>query len=337
MTVAVPTGYESVLEASCKTGQPASAMRVAQPVQQAINHVLGNDLGGVRALGQQPQSETDEGTLYFYTYRHPNVDHILAHITGYMVSKSSGSITLTVGSGATQTWSFGDPNADAPRTVVMRAAWGGTGYGNVTIVATDFVVESYMLMDLPRQTLGSGDHRVEDVDSTYARIGLSPEDPIAYSSETGPYAILCAIDDAWDDCCRQAVAFAVPLASATATPRVTSTSTSWTNPFGNSNDMTWRHRARQKTSSVERVAYRARLWTRNSDGGDYRVRVTSTNPGPGADSTITSGTLSNTNFASVDLTSIMVDATDDASIEVEVIRDSGSGTIYVAAFSMVEG
>ena len=336
MTVMVQPEFPELYEADQKTGRPASSLRIAHRSAVGINHAAGYLLGGLRVWNAcDPGCSDTSGTHRYKTYRHSNCDHLWVVVTYRNVIQDGATIVVTAGTGAAQTFTFTGvaPLVTAEGTITFRCpfAGGDNGVVDLTLALTDIGLLNIAVWDLIRPTLDwSADNCIEDRDSTYPRVGLREGDCIAESTEAGVKGLATQLRNCWDDYKRQAVNWS-DIGGITGWAGA-----GWVNPFGSDNAFPFRHQARQKTSSDETTAYTCYSYTKCDAGDQYEIRITSSNPGPAASSTITSGSLTNTAYAWQTLSTLLVDCTTDTALTWEGRLTSGAGDIDIAALAILE-
>jgi hypothetical protein len=325
----VPTRFNVPAASDCHAGRPCSSLRVAVPAEEGTNHLLGDILGGLRHHQTAGPATTDiSGKAYLYTNRHPNCDH-LAFVIRYAVAGQGEEavipeLTATAGNGSAVVHT-GSSRAADNIMLCLFAPWAAADSGDqeATLTWTGCTIRDFSVFDVPRIELGSGDHRVEHVDSGHLRIGLTTERYIADSDEAGPPGLAQQIINAWDDYDPQVFSW-------WSEQPVTVASDSWTDPFGG---VTFKHRARQKKTSDTVVASRWRPYAKVS-AGTYSWRVRSAVGGD----TVTSGDLSNTTAAwQTVLTGLDLSCVGDDQFLFECVRKTGAGTISIYGASGIEG
>jgi hypothetical protein len=326
----VPARFNVPAASDCHAGRPCSSLRVAVPAEEGTNHLLGSILGGLRHHQTAGPATTDTGgKAYLYTNRHPNCDH-LAFVIRYTVIPQAGEIagprelTATAGNGSAVVYSCAGRVADTIMVCLFAPfAVADSGDQEATLTWTGCTIRDFSVFDVPRIELGSGDHRVEHVDSGHLRIGLTTERYIADSDEAGPPGLAQQIINAWDDYDPQVFSW-------WSEQPVTVASDSYTDPFGGA---VFRHRARQKRASDTVTVSRWRIYAKVSTG-TYAWRVRSSVGGD----TVTSGDLSNTTAAwQTVLTGLDLSCVGDDQFLFECVRKSGAGTISIYGASGIEG
>lgn len=323
----VPSGAPQIDTTSTKTARPVSFLNLGNPTVAQVNWLQGYLLGGLRAFSNcDDEPSATSPTLRYWTYRHPNCDHVDIYLRLKQdVVQSSAGIVATAGGGASVTYDLliaGYRESE----VVLRCAWAATdeGWQEITIVCTDVAIASLSIWDVPRLSLGSGDDRLEYIDSSNRYVRVSEGWAIADSDEAGPKGMIQEIIDAWENYIPQVCNWSVDEANAT-----TTSSGSWANLFGA--EVVWDHQCRQKKSeSTNPCSFKLR--TKCAAGITYSIRISSS---VGSD-TVTLAGLTNTSYAVHTLPNLEVSASATDTLTVEAIVTAGSGNISCNAFSGCE-
>jgi hypothetical protein len=334
MTV-VPRAAGELLSENCRVSKPTSFLDLGNPTNEQINWLSGYLLGGMRVNQNcDGASATTDPTYRFKTWRHPNCDAQDFLFLIRNTTAQDATIVCTAGAGSGVTKTLTGPNEfygwDGKRALFDS---GDSGDTELTVVCTNVSLSSLMICDVPRATLANGEDVAQYQDPTYAAIAVWQERAIAASTTAGPKNQIQEIIDAWDNYHRQAMAWSVhaPTGSTNSANQLTvAAGAGWTDPFGG---VAFKHRARQRSSENTR-AYDCWAYTKCDSGGSYQIRITSTNPGPGANSTITSGNLTNTSWAWTQLSTVLVDATADATLLFEM--DATDFDCDITALSIYE-
>ncbi len=335
MSETVKSTPTPILDAACKAAQPASSLQISIAAQQALHHLGGYILGGLRVfqIWDGLTATGGGGTWRYYGHRHPNCDHQIWCVRVAVTGKDTASVACKSGTGTTITQTLGSGLSAATwdEWVIIRAPWAGgdSGYQPLTLTLTDCSLRSLTVIDMPRSSLDAGEHMVESYDTTYPRIGIREEEVIGDSSTAGVKGLLEQISNIWDDFKRTLVTWATP-------EPVDYSSDAWgTVLLSGADDILFWCQSRQKRSELVNDA-RAYVYVTVPAGTEYMIRVTSSNPG-GSSDTVTSGTLDSTDDGWQILTGLEVDATERTSILLEADRTSGSGDISFYALVLMEG
>ena len=285
MTIA-PTLPTPVPDDAAKIRMQGSATRLALPIMYEANHLLGFCLGGMRFAHWCDDSD-DSGTYRYQVDRHPNCDYLLVTARVSDFSQSSGTITVTAGTGAAQARTVYD--IDETHEIVIVAPWGASDSGieEVTVAVSDLGIEAISCWDLQKLDFQSGDDYIAERDATYSAIGMHAGKAVAQSATAGVDGMIDQVNNAEDYCRRNLTGWS----SITA---VTVQDTSYANPWG---AFVWRHNANAKRASGTTNAsrnYYVSVYCK-TDSGDYRLRASCVKSG--ATVTEASSPLSNTSYA----------------------------------------
>lgn len=326
--------------ADLRASLPMRVTKVAHPIATCANFVAGYLLGGgLKHFQRTFAATTGTGTARMQVYRHPNCDYVdvFIEVEG-QTAQQTCTIVATAGSGAAQTITL-DNNATPPTSAAdgdifqLRCPWGGSGVQEITVVVTYISIRSLAVHEVPRESLTTGDTRVELYDPDYPRIGLLPERVVGDSAVAGPPAMLNTIADSWGYCRLQHLSWWTWESN----PRESDIDTF--GGAGSSSDifdaLKIEFEARQKRSEDRSlVDFWFYAWC--EDGGTTgEIKVTSANPGAGADSWVTSSTFTGTTKAWITCADVYVDCTAKASITIEARRTAGSGKVFVSAISAI--
>lgn len=317
MTITVPTSPQNIEDP--RIGAVCSASRWMVPAAQQINYLAGHVLCGQQILQVNAYGNTAYGTSEYKVWRHPNCDAV--GVLAYVNVTKSASITSTAGGGDPVVVSVDDSGREL---IAIQCLWdsGDTGQQTVDITTTDgCYIEWITVIDVPRVTLEATEISAPLDDGTYPNIGCLESQAICADTRAGPERVMYQLGVLRQTAPKiQAVAWSSYLG-------VTSSSGSWTNPLGSSNDFTWYHQARTDTSDST-VAYQCDVKTKCAAGVTYSVRLSS-----GADSVEATG-LTNTSAAWQDLGTLDIDATAEDTITVEVIVTAGAGDVTLYRVSV---
>ena len=182
--------------------RPASSVRLAVPTARTINHITGHLLGGLRSAQVCGSTPTDtDDTARIVTWRYPNCDYI--DVVGRLAGSAKAdpwTIVAQAGAGIAQTISSSTTVTDGGEFRI-RCPWdpSDTGYQEITVAYTDIAIRALSIWDVPREDLETGDVRVDLLDASYSRIGVSAERYIAASSTAGTDGVTASVTKAWDD------------------------------------------------------------------------------------------------------------------------------------------
>ena len=322
MSVSVPDFFQVPSSIQTKVGRAVSSLSIGLPCQNGCNYLLGNSLGGLRAMGScDTSSKTASPTMRFKTYRHPNCSHLGVFVIG-SAGTSGGTIDVTVGTGATES-GYVAPGSGYLNSVFLVAPFGSSDSGDVEVLleVSDLSIRSYSVFDMPRAALESTDDAVFGCDSTYSRIGQIESLYLAESDETGPHGIIQQVNNSWDYYNPQIITWAEDTTNAFST-----TSTSYVDLFAGS----LRHTCRQKKSGTTTTDTRWHIYSKCSSGSTYKIYIYS-----GTDDYETAD-LNNSSYAWQSAITIGGDNSGTDNYYVQVKRTSGTGTIYVAGVSGIE-
>lgn len=323
--VAVPRLMPSFDATAARTRAVGSSIRLAQPIQAGINHLLGDLKHGL--LCWQPQELNPAAGLdmerSFWTHRHPNTDwlHVLVW-KGEGDTEGDDQIAVQAGTGTavsvTCPW-------NEPGWLEFLAPWGSadSGYCEVVITGTNCGFRDVVAFEVYNTELDPATQLcLAPNDTTSPGGGLREGRIILASEEAGPPGMIARTRDAWTYGLHQAIAW---------WSRPTSysiNSTSWTNPF-DGQAFAVRGRQRKSASTVDHRA-RAYVWGDVTVTG-YQWRLSS-----GTD-VVTSGTLTNTTGAWASwLTGLAVDCANRDALTFEMRRTAGSGSVHVQRLSCCE-
>lgn len=312
--IPVPDRMPAFDETAAQTRATGSSIRLAQPLRDGVNHLLGyrkRRLVHLRRRDEPALLEDESGG--FMTYRHPNADFLHFWIELAETGNSEAYVEIQAGTGdAVQVGpGYGGIPIGGDEYECL-APWGESdaGYQEVTITSDEVVIMGIMghelyspVLYVPTQ-LG-----LLSYDPSYPQGGMREGYYIIGSDTAGPRGVVKRTRDAWDHAVRQASSwwrtdgFEVDVAV-------------WTNPF--IGDTLIFHRARRKKTETIR-AYRVYARTYQSAGsGGYQWRISSTT------NTLTTGTLTNTVATWTLLTGLLVLTSADDTLTFEMRRMSGS-------------
>ncbi|MHC4644313.1 MAG: hypothetical protein ACYTBJ_02340 [Planctomycetota bacterium] len=303
-----------------RTAKPASSTRIAIPIQSAINHLLGNIMGGVKHASTGESAVTTSAN--FMIHRHPNCDSLTFAVAQNETTSQVNNLYARVGSGVVV--AFSDTAGLRRATSVFEVAYNSTDSGWTTAIlsTTNRTIGSLSIWDTPRATLSTGDNRVEHEDATTPEIALTVWDDIAASTTAGPKAMISESADAWDNCKPQMVSWWADTA-------LQVDSASWTDPFSG---RLFKAKSRQKkVETTNKARFFVRAYCDAST--TYSLRVTSSNPGASSDTVTITGLTNTTEAWVAPIKSVDVDATTESNLTLEAQRTAGSGVIYIRAWS----
>ena len=330
----VSTTRPTLYDPDMRTAKPASALKVTHPATVAINHHLGHLLGGVRVL--QTNSglpQTTGGSLRYKIDRHPNCDHLAVLVVLRNMGQTGPTCTVKAGTGDLQTYTFGSSltGASVHRRVLIMAPWGNDADTQELIVSTANIgIQSLTVSDWPRLTLNpTTDDSTEYYDSTYPRCGTREEDSVTESDEAGGESLLAGVRDAWNDNRQQIIAWADMRADPIAV-----SGDAYVNPL----IIEFKRRAPQKHATDTRTTCAVHVYTEKggAPANTYDVKVTSSNPGAGADDNAEATGLTNTALAWQSIGDVEVDCTADASIKVELKTDNAAGAARIGGLCVIK-
>jgi hypothetical protein len=321
-SVLVPSLLTLPASADCRTGRPASSLRVGHAAAAGVTHVGGHMLGGMRVL-QAASSGTiaASGTYRWKIPRHPNALGLYMECRVRGISQAA-QLVATAGTGTPVSGTV----VGAGDCVVLLPLWdeGDKGWCDLTLYCDACTVEMIAAFDFPRTALEDDEHAVLIRDLTHPRIGLREEDAIAQATHGSVRGILVALAHAWDDGMRQAVAW-----SGLHPCGVETTSDEFVEVF----DSTWRHQARLRTAEKVRVYHvGAVAWV--TGGATYELKFSSDNPEGGADSTVLDGKTNDT--AAWQVSTLDIDTNVAATLTFEARISEGAGTVYITSISIAE-
>ena len=323
----VPSSAPSIPASSVKVAKPVSFLDIGNPTVEGVNWLEGYLLGGLRAFTNcDDEPSTTSPTLRYWTYRHPNCDHVDVYVRlKQTVAQSTANIVCTAGSGTSVTFNV-RVAAYLESEFVLRCPWGSTdaGWQEITVVCTDVAVASLTIYDVPRPTLGSGEDRLDYIDPTNRYVRTAEGWAIAASDEAGPLGMIQEILNAWDNYVPQVCSWSVDESNA---PTVSAGS--WTNLFGA--EVVWDHQCRQKKAEGTNPCT-FKLRTKCAAGITYDLRISSS---VGSD-TVTLTGLTNTAYAVQTLPNLNVSAQSTDTLTVEARVTAGSGNISVSSFAGCE-
>jgi len=253
--VAVPRYFDAFDPSASKTKAVGSSIRLAQPVMNGINHLLGYTMQGPLCWTVSEEEPTANTSMErsFYCYRHPNCEalHILVKCGECTWGEDSPTIAAQAGAG-------GLVERRAPESgawVELVPAWhaSDSDYCEVVITGTDVGFQAVVAQELIRLDLDpSSDTCLSPYEPTYPAAGLREGRYIIDSVASGPEGMVTRTAEAWKYGCRQGPTwFSVGTS-------VTVDSTDWTNPFGAHN---FKFRARQQKSSDDTKEHRVYAYT----------------------------------------------------------------------------
>ena len=324
--VAVPHIMPTFSEAAAKTRALGSSIRLAQPLANGANHLLGFTKRGLVCWRPRTDTPTASTTMErsFYTWRNPNCDYLHVLVYTGVTAQTTGKIAVTAGTGTTVESAAGIFNSE--QWIEFLAPWdsGDSGFCEVVITGTDVGIGAVAAWELLSRTL---DPTTQDCvplyDTSSPEGGLRAGRYIIESSQAGPKGLIAQTKNAWDYAPRQAVSW-----WSTGNARSID-SASWTNPF---DPVVFVHRARRKQTESTR-SYRIDAYTAGAGTvTSYEWRVSC------GDNTVTSGSLSHTSLAwtGSPVTGLDVDTTGDDELTFEMRRTGGSGIVSVGRLSIQE-
>ncbi len=300
-------------ETAAQTRATGSSVRLAQPLKDGCNHLLGwRKRRLIHLLKKSSSSISYSEDGGFYTYRHPNCDFLHFWLKLGETGNSEAYVEITAGTG--------DPVRVGPRygglpngldeyECVVPWDISDTGYQEVTITSDEVSVDSIMahelyspVLDVPTQ-LG-----ILPYDPTYVQGGLREGYYIIESDPAGPRGLIKRTKDCWDYALRQALSWW------TTDDWADVDTTSWEIPFPGLT--TFGHKARRKKAETTR-AYRVYAYTYQAGGGGgggYYWRISS------GTNTLTTGLLTNASGAWTLLTGLLVDTVSDDTLTFEMRR-----------------
>ncbi len=332
MSVRVDSVTALPADADCAIGEPVSTTQLGHPIAVSANHAIGYLLGGLRHCQRAFTPQSTAGTARIYSHRHPNCEYIdvFAVLEGPL-SQNPWCISVQAGNGVTQSVSSVD-SSFIPGSMRIRAPWAASDAGTeaITVTTVQKSIRALAIYDVPRETLSTGDTRVDSFDSTYPRIGILPERALAASASAGPLALVDTVTSAWEDHRPQHMSWW------TWETEAKSTDASSYGGAGAASDFLGvpiYFRARQKTSGQNRgtVTFSIYCWTTDGDTVG-ELQVSSANPGAGADGSNLSAQFSGSTPGRRDI-EVEVDCTTDASILIEAKVVSGAGDVFISAVS----
>jgi len=335
----VPSSTVEMVSSSTKTGKPVAFLAVGNPLVAQVNYILGYLLGGIRVFQSGSGTTLSEDRTYsFYTYRHPNCDHVDVWFGINMATPNAPcSIAVTAGAGTTKTITenFIRPSGSGSVLYTIRAPWaaGDSGYKIITVTCTNVALSKLVILDCPRKILESGDSKLEFFSSSSLRCRIQEAGAIAASADGSLYSASSLISTAWDNYKRQAFAWSAGSTGATTGDAYTIASGGgFVNVFDTTTPMTITHRGRMKKSTDTTRSYRC-YFRAFTPGGSYVCRVAVTN---GVTTTnYDSASFSNLTFSwQAPITSIAVDCTADALISFQISATSKNA--ICSDISMVE-
>lgn len=320
--------FDAFDSTSAKTRAVGSSIRLAQPVMNGVNNLLGYTMQGNLAWVSSDGTPTDDTSMErsFYANRHPNCDalHCLIH-TGVGAGQEGDPATIAVQAGS------GSPHErDVPPTggwVELFPAWGSSDSGpcEITITGDGVGFDAACISELIRISLSGGsDTCLVPVDSSYPAAGLYERRRIIESSSSGPKGMIEQTYAAWKYGTRQGLAWWSLDTSLSVDAAV------YTNPFSSEVDFSFR--TRLKRSSETTRDYRAYLHTWcDATVTSYSWRVSSDTD------SVTSTGLTHTSGAwtGSPQTGLAVSADADDTIVIELKRDGGTGYVYVQRVAIV--
>jgi hypothetical protein len=321
VTVSVPSACNDIEVTDMKTAKPASSTRLAIPIQGAINHLLGNILGGLKHSVTGTSAVTT--SAHMIIYRHPNAQSLTMAVGQNETLTQTAYLCARCGNGPVVV--FSDTSSGIRKAMnIFEVQWsdGDSGWSTVIVSTVSRTIGSLAIWDTPRGELSTGDSRVDYEDSTQPLVALTVWDKIAASAEAGPKAMVTQSANAWKDCHPQHVSWWADTA-------LEVDSASWTDPFGGRRFLA---RTRQRQSeTVNAATYFVRAWC--DAGTTYSYRVTSSNPGGTSDTVTVTGLTNTTEGWVAPITGLSVTCTVDSDLTLEFQRTAGSGTIYVRGWS----
>jgi hypothetical protein len=210
--VVVPDRMPVHDESAAQTRATGSSVRLAQPLQQGVNHLLGwrkRRLIHLRRRDSSSISESEDGG--FYTYRHPNCDYLHFWIKVGETGNSESFVEITAGTGdpvQVGPGYGGLPNGQDEYECLVPWGESDSGYQEVTITSDDVAIDTIMAhelyspaLDVPTQ-LG-----LLSSDPSYPLGGLREGAYIIESDSAGPRGMIKRTRDAWDYALRQALSW----------------------------------------------------------------------------------------------------------------------------------
>lgn len=332
MSVDTPRTIVEIGDQDVRVGKPVSFLRLGNPIVKQADWLLGCAMGGPRIYSVCEGISTGASPTYrAMIHRHPNCDHLdVAMLVRYQITQVTPTVVITAGTGAATTLTLSVPD-DYYGWHSLRMPWGAADSGvlEVVIACTDVSLAAIMAYDVPRPTLGAGDDRIEhqDQDGPHAGSGIVEGWWLTASQTAGARAMIQEVVGAWDDL--KPTIFSWP--GDTADALAVAAGAGWTDPFGGA---TFEGIARRKRATETRRAVDWWAYVKTLAGGTFFLRMTSANPGPGADSTITTGVVSSAAWGWVPIAGVMVDCTTDAHFTLEM--DATNQNCYIAALFGVE-
>ena len=209
MSVRVPLFPPNTNAAATEIARPASGGRIAVPLADMSNHLLGHILNGLFHWQFSIVSPANSGIAEMYTHRHANCDFVYLMCGVSDNSQVGATLAGKAGSGATITHTMNTTTtATSIQVVPLLLPWGGDDYQKVTITPTNCSIRWLMLSSLPREALDEiGTTATDYFDSSLVLAGLRESEIITDSSEAGLVALRVAMEAAWDEHQRQAVSW----------------------------------------------------------------------------------------------------------------------------------
>ena len=258
-----------IVEEAAQIGVIASSARLALPITDGVNHILGQHQLGL--IHQQFSEAGVEGTGELYTYAHPDCVALVAiyYIDQADELQATAQIDFTAGTGATVTAEVGTPGV---RSTVFY--WGaGDTEELVTYDVVDCTLRWITIFGVYRPTLDvpGGDLGVEAQDRAYLAAGNREGHYIIDGSAyTGIEGMARAIRNARIYTIRQALAQTLMGATYDAVPGA-----GWADPIG----VDFRHRARRIYGTGPPETEEYQFWIQTKFDGNpatdtYDVRIT---------------------------------------------------------------